>query len=162
VPLLGICLGAQLLAHALGGTVNPNRDGEKGLKRVQLTLAGGRDPLFWDIPYGFDAYQWHDDSLSPPLGAVVLATGEPCRYQAFRVGRRAYGVQFHPEATGEIARRWAARAGRSLEAEAISPPHAGSRASSSVLLTNFLRLSGLAGRSAGEAAHLPLRMGSPS
>ena len=104
-PLLGICLGGQLLAAALGGRVTANHRGERGMREVRLTAAGGRDPLLAGIPERFAAFQWHSDSFEVPAGAEHLAASERCPGQAFRY-RNAYGLQFHPEVDAEIVAAW--------------------------------------------------------
>lgn len=102
-PFLGICLGGQLLARALGARVGPHPAGlhEIGCFEVRPTAAG-RDcfeaPLY--------VYQWHGEGFELPAGAELLAQGEMFRNQVFRYGETAYGVQFHPEVTGEIMSRW--------------------------------------------------------
>jgi GMP synthase (glutamine-hydrolysing) len=108
MPLLGICLGGQLLADAFGGKVTANQQGERGMRGVRLTAEGEKDPLLAGIPQQFDAFQWHNDSFEVPAGAVHLAASEHCPGQAFRV-RNAYGLQFHPEVNAEIVAAWNAR-----------------------------------------------------
>ena len=102
-PVLGICLGAQMLAKSLGGTVMPRSDGrfEIGFNRVvPLEESDG----FLKQPSYF--YQWHGEGFTIPQDGVRLAGGEVFPNQAFRYGQRAYGVQFHPEVTLEIMREW--------------------------------------------------------
>jgi len=105
VPLLGICLGAQLVAHALGGAVAPMPGGrcEFGYHRVTPTAAGRS----W-MPRPVVAAQAHFYRFTPPPGAILLATGEggDDDAQAFRLGAATYGVQFHPEVTRAMFRRW--------------------------------------------------------
>lgn len=109
VPLLGICLGGQLLAQALGGKVSsPSPNAERGILEVTLTGEGERDPLFYGLSTSFTTFQQHNDSFSLPGGAVLLAISRACPVQAFRFGKNAYGVQFHPEVDRAIVSRWAA------------------------------------------------------
>lgn len=111
VPTLGVCLGAQLLATATGGHVRSMPGGpEVGVHRVRFDAdAVAGDPLFGPIGgTELPAVQWHwleADVL--PETASVLASSGACRNQAFRIGERAWGVQFHPEALGDTARDWA-------------------------------------------------------
>jgi GMP synthase-like glutamine amidotransferase len=109
VPTLGICLGAQLVAEALGGVVERSPHGyEIGARLVGKRDAAERDPLFAQVPFTPDVYQWHADDITElPPGAVALA-GSPGRpHQAFRVGDRMWGVQFHPESDVAMLRAWA-------------------------------------------------------
>jgi GMP synthase (glutamine-hydrolysing) len=96
VPLLGVCLGAQLIARAAGGRVSRMREPEVGWYPVELTGQGSRDPVFASLPARFDAFQWHFYTYELPPGAVELARSPVCT-QAFRLGDAAWGVQFHPE-----------------------------------------------------------------
>lgn len=106
-PLLGICLGGQLLAQVAGGAVaSPSPHGEKGIQRVDLNPAGEADPLFDGIPATFVTFQLHNDSFSVPPGATSLASSPACPAQAFRLGRQTYGVQFHPEVDPDIVTCW--------------------------------------------------------
>lgn len=107
-PFLGVCLGVQLLAAALGARVYPADRPEVGLLAVELTDEGREDPLFAGIGELPVTLQWHGDTFDLPEGAVRLAGSPMARNQAFRVGERAYGVQFHLEVTREMAREWAA------------------------------------------------------
>ncbi len=104
--VLGICLGAQLLARALGGKNHIGTASEFAWKNVELTEAGRRDPLFSQIEPMFSAFQWHDDTFSLPPGAVHLATNAAAPVQAFRFGRAAYGIQFHFEADRALVENW--------------------------------------------------------
>ena len=108
IPYLGICLGGQLLAAALGAEVAANRWEELGTMKVTLTAAGKDDPLFTGIVDPFPTFQWHHDSFDLPGGATLLATSPACPHQAFRVGAHAWGTQFHPEVTEAIIRDWCA------------------------------------------------------
>lgn len=110
VPVLGICLGAQLLAHVAGGQVTAKSgETERGSCPVDLLAAAGDDLLFAGLA-GYDELrmiQNHQDSITTlPPGAVHLATSQECRVQAFRVGAAAWGVQFHPEASAAQLAGW--------------------------------------------------------
>jgi GMP synthase-like glutamine amidotransferase len=108
VPFLGICLGAQMLAVVAGGVVGDVRQGpEIGLTDVSLTQAGLEDPLLHGLPLPLRALQWHFLEVHElPVGSVSLCESERCPNQAFRVGRAAWGVQFHMEALASTAAAW--------------------------------------------------------
>jgi GMP synthase-like glutamine amidotransferase len=110
VPALGICLGAQLLAVAHGGQVARNPDGpELGAQLIAKRSAAATDPLFGPMPITPDVIQWHYDAITRlPPGAVQLAGSPTCENQAFRLGRLAWGIQFHIETTPDVVRAWAA------------------------------------------------------
>ncbi|MFE6590967.1 type 1 glutamine amidotransferase [Streptomyces sp. NPDC057781] len=109
VPVFGICLGGQLLAHVAGGTVRADH-GKPEFGSTPLTLRAetGSDPLFRGLPERVTAVEHHVDAVTAlPPGAAWLMESERCPYQAFRVGDRAWGVQFHPEAGADRVRSWA-------------------------------------------------------
>ncbi|MCK1794489.1 type 1 glutamine amidotransferase [Streptomyces sp. XM4193] len=108
VPLLGICLGAQLLAVARGGTAaSSHGTPERGSCSVQLLGEAKEDELLNDLPAHFPVIQNHRDQITElPPGAVHLARSEACPVQAFRVGDRAWGVQFHPEVDAARLAQW--------------------------------------------------------
>ncbi|MGH2988466.1 MAG: type 1 glutamine amidotransferase [Solirubrobacterales bacterium] len=106
-PFLGVCLGVQLLAASLEARVYPAERPEVGLLPVELTRAGRDDPLFAGLDDPLVSLQWHGDTFDLPAGASLLASSPLVPNQAFRAGERAYGVQFHLEVTGEMAREWA-------------------------------------------------------
>jgi GMP synthase-like glutamine amidotransferase len=106
-PFLGVCLGVQLLAAALGAPVSPAPAPEVGLLPVHRTEAGRADSLLGGLEEPLVTLQWHGDTFGLPEGAVALATSPLVRNQAFRWGDRAYGIQFHLEVTPAMTRRWA-------------------------------------------------------
>jgi GMP synthase (glutamine-hydrolysing) len=103
-PLLGVCLGAQTLAHALGGVVRPVGSELAGFYETRLTDAGRRDPVLGVLPPRFEAFNANAYTFSIPDGAVALADGPVP--QAFRVGEHAWAVQFHPEIRRDHVMRW--------------------------------------------------------
>ena len=105
VPLLGVCLGAQLIARAAGESVSRTPEPEVGWYPVELTPQAGLDPVFASLPARFEAFQWHFYTYELPPGAVELARSQVCT-QAFRLGDAAWGVQFHPEVTLEQIEGW--------------------------------------------------------
>ncbi|HEY7257725.1 MAG TPA: type 1 glutamine amidotransferase [Gaiellales bacterium] len=107
VPYWGSCLGVQLLAAALGARVYPGTQPEVGVLPVALTEEGQADPVFAGLPAEFPTLQWHGDTFDLPEGSARLASSPAYPNQAFRVGRAAYGVQFHVEVTDRMAREWA-------------------------------------------------------
>ena len=98
-PVLGICLGSQLLAATLGAKVYPGRQKEIGWNRVTLADAAASDPLFAGVPKSFIGFHWHGDIFDLPRGAIPLASSALTANQAFRYGTNAYGLLFHMEVT---------------------------------------------------------------
>ncbi len=106
-PFLGVCLGHQLLADALGGTCGPQRPPEIGVLPVDLTDAGRADSIFAGMADRQYALQWHSVCVAqPPEGAVVLASSPVCRVQAMRFGPRAWSMQYHVEIEPDTVRNW--------------------------------------------------------
>jgi GMP synthase-like glutamine amidotransferase len=124
IPVLGICLGSQIMAHALGAPVTKNRPKEIGAMTVELTPEGTADPLLLGLGPEVSVFQWHGDTFGIPATAVRLASSPTTANQAFRYGRRAYGFQFHVEVTPEMVAEWLAEyreeiTSEGLDAEAI-------------------------------------------
>jgi GMP synthase (glutamine-hydrolysing) len=105
VPLMGVCLGAQLLAEAAGAPVRRASRPEIGWHQVEVTAAGAADPLLAPLAPRFEAFQWHSYECPLPPGATPLARSDVC-LQAYRVGAAAWGIQFHAEVTREDAKAW--------------------------------------------------------
>jgi GMP synthase (glutamine-hydrolysing) len=106
MPVLGICLGAQLLAVSQGARILRGQAAEYGWTEVAVTHAGNKDALFAHFRGAQRIFQWHSDTFTLPRGAVHLASSASCRYQAIRIGECAYGLQFHMEADRALIRRW--------------------------------------------------------
>ena len=107
LPYMGICLGAQLLADALGGTVQSMSSPEVGLLPVSLTEAGRNHPLTAGLPQIFKVLQWHGQEVKQlPAGAILLSSSNHCQVQAYAVGDYAFGLQFHSEVIDKTVEDW--------------------------------------------------------
>lgn len=117
IPVLGICLGAQILAHTLGANVRKHSQKEVGWQEVELTAAGRKDPLLAHFAAKERVFQMHGDTFDIPQGAEHLARSEVCPGQAFRYGEKAYGLQFHLEVDGQMIGRFLGQAENRAEVE---------------------------------------------
>ena len=118
IPVLGICLGAQLLAHVLGSPVRKSPEREMGWLNVHLTEAGRSDKLFEHFSNTERLFQMHGDSFAVPKTALHLAYSQVCPGQAFRYGEKAYGLQFHLEVDQGMISRWLKSAANRADIEA--------------------------------------------
>jgi GMP synthase-like glutamine amidotransferase len=130
VPTLGICLGGQLLAEATGGRVAKGAEGvEAGARLVAKRDAAWDDELFDQVPFTPTVVQWHEDAIVDlPPGAVLLASSSRYANQAFRVGDRAWGLQFHIETPPEMVRHWGAEYGAAVVEAGLDPAALAERA----------------------------------
>lgn len=106
MPVLGVCLGSQLIARALGAQVRRNPAKEIGWFDLTLTPTGRADPLLAGFGDRERVFHWHGETFDMPPGAELLASSERCRNQAFRVGSTVYGMQFHLEVTPAMIAAW--------------------------------------------------------
>lgn len=120
-PVLGICLGAQLVAKAAGATVYRNPVKEIGWAPIYWTEAGQDDLLFAGLKQSETVLHWHGETFDLPRGAQWLAWSDSCRHQAFRLGR-AYGLQFHLEVTPEMVSNWLTQEANSADVAGLAGP----------------------------------------
>ncbi len=105
-PVLGICLGSQMIAKALRASVYRNVQKEIGWFSIRFTESAATDALFAGFLEPETVFHWHGETFDMPAGAQCLASSERCRHQAFRYGSNVYGLQFHLEVTPEIVTDW--------------------------------------------------------
>lgn len=108
-PVLGICLGSQMLARAHGAANLLGTAPEFGWQEMRRTPEARNDPVLSALPDRFHSFQWHSDTFTLPEGATHLATGDAVAHQAFRIGRASYGMQFHFEANRAVVADWTRR-----------------------------------------------------
>ncbi len=121
LPVLGICLGSQLIARALGARVYRNAELEIGWETVWLTDAAREDAVFEGIASGEMFFHWHGETFDLPEGAVWLAYSEKTRHQAYRYGENVYAIQFHPEITAEMIADWCGQPVNCGDVAAVGP-----------------------------------------
>jgi GMP synthase (glutamine-hydrolysing) len=117
-PFLGICLGAQMLAHALGGRVDRH---EEGLHEIGYVKIDPTPPGTGFLEDSMHVYHWHNEGFEVPDCAELLASGPVFPNQAFRYGAKAYGIQFHPEVSRDVMARWMREAGHMLKEPGAHP-----------------------------------------
>ncbi|MGK5084803.1 type 1 glutamine amidotransferase [Bdellovibrionota bacterium FG-1] len=123
MPVVGICLGGQMLARALGGAVEQNHIHEVGWFPIEVTSDGRKDPIIGAAGIRPTVYHWHGDTFHLPPNAVLLASSRACPRQAFRIGDHAYGFQFHPEADHQLVNEWMDLEGVEEEILAVQKDH---------------------------------------
>jgi GMP synthase (glutamine-hydrolysing) len=105
MPILAVCLGAQVLADAAGGSARRASQPEIGWFEIEVTEEGAADPVIGPLAPSFTGFQWHSYEAVPPDGAVILARSAVCP-QAYRIGDRVWGIQFHAEVTAANLTHW--------------------------------------------------------
>jgi GMP synthase-like glutamine amidotransferase len=138
-PLLGICLGSQLLARALGARVYPNPIKEIGWFPVQFTAEAQADRLFHGLERPETVFQWHSETFDLPQNSEWLASSEGCPHQAFRAGQRAWGLQFHLETTLAMIAEWSAEPVNCADvAGLVAPPDSSLHAARQIELASLV------------------------
>lgn len=144
IPVLGICLGAQLLAKSLGAEVKKSPEKEIGWSKVRLTKDAFQDRLFKGLEKKLDVFQWHEDMFELPKKSVLLAESAACPSQAFRFGKNCYGLQFHLEIDKSIIDSWTAKYGMLINLPAYLCEYFKKRPvlekQTEILYRNFLKL----------------------
>jgi GMP synthase-like glutamine amidotransferase len=144
--VLGISLGARILARSLGGSVRRAPVAERGWSSIQITAAGRRDTLFAGMASPLRAFHWHEECFTLPPGAELLATTDACRNQAFRFAM-AWGVQFHPEIDAGMIESWSIGT-EDFDRAAPAPTHLPAWRRRAASCSIFLRMAECVSRSA--------------
>jgi GMP synthase (glutamine-hydrolysing) len=142
IPVLGVCLGAQLIAKALGARVYPNSRKEIGWFPVYWTAAASADPLLEGLSHPETVFHWHGETFEMPRNAELLAYSDACAHQAFRAAGNVYGLQFHLEVTSQMIEDWYnqdAACGSLREAETRMDPCLNAARTSELAATVFDR-----------------------
>lgn len=119
IPMLGICLGAQLIAKTCNAIVEKAPEKEIGWYRVKLTSEGQKDVLFQGLPKNMHVFQWHEDTFEVPSNGVLLVQSDKCKNQAFRIGNHVYGLQFHVEVTKNMIKEWTEDAPMNIDVQRV-------------------------------------------
>lgn len=127
-PVLGLCLGAQVMARAAGAVVHKNKCGETGWHSIVFTGEGLRDQVLQGLTSPLEVFHWHDDMFELPENAALLAESVQCPHQIMRIDRYSYGFQFHPEVTADIILEWLEKYNDEVE-DKLGPGGAGRLAS---------------------------------
>jgi GMP synthase (glutamine-hydrolysing) len=146
MPVLGVCLGAQLIAKSLGARVFRNPVKEIGWAPVYWTGEARKDRLFASFVSPETIFHWHGETFDLPAGAELLAYSDACRNQAFRSGSNVYGLQFHAEVTPEMIQEWCRQdesCGSAREMQGPIDPHANAPRLAEIAATVFDRWCGL-------------------
>lgn len=105
-PIMGVCLGSQLIARAFGSQVYPHSNPELGFSPLKVIDPLAKEPWLQNCPTDLHIMQWHFDTFELPVQATLLMTNDICKHQAYRIGTNVYGFQFHLEVTPEIIADW--------------------------------------------------------
>lgn len=116
-PVLGLCLGAQMMSRAAGHRVHRNKCGELGWCEIRLTDEGMEDRIFAGVEKKFEVFHWHEDMFDLPEKSVLLGKSGQCPNQVIRMGEKSYGFQFHPEVSEEIVLNWVKTYGSEVESK---------------------------------------------
>ena len=139
MPILAVCLGSQVLAEAAGGSAGRASEPEIGWGEVEITDEGARDPVIGPLAPRFTGFQWHSYEALPPDGSAILARSPVCG-QAYRLGERAWGIQFHAEVSAADALKWIADYRTDADAVRIGVDPVALRTETEALIADWNRL----------------------